>query len=188
MLTDVLFDKGNLSVRVPVSAYGEFANRIRSITFNLIIEHVQVINYHFMIFTVLLVYALPDFVGAGHLEGTTELLESPRSSDLLPIELAIIEDLVLSHVLLLEVSEAVGLNEALETELADIVEALSSHDFTGAGLKAHPGHVEALSILLVVAHPDGIALELIRGRHEVIGRGDAHGVWHLVAHHGDVHD
>jgi hypothetical protein len=188
MLTDVLFDKGNLSVRVPVSANGEFANRIRSITFNLIIEHVQVINYHFMIFTVLLVHALPDFVGAGHLEGTTELLECPRSRNLLPIELTIIEDLVFSHVLLLEMSEAVGLNISLETELADIVKALSSHDFTGAGLKAHPGHIEALSILLVMTYPDSITLELIGGRYKVIWRGDAHGVWHLIAHHGDVHD
>lgn len=95
---------------------------------------------------------------------------------------------MLSKVLLLEVSEAIGFNKTLESELADIVKALSSHDFTGAGLKAHPGHIVALSVLLVVALPDGIALELIRGRYEVIWRRDAHWVWHLIAHHGDVHD
>lgn len=188
MLADVLFDKSNLSARVPISADGKVTNLISSITFNLIIEDVQVVNDHLMILVVLLVYALPDLVGAGHLEGAAELLKGPCSGDLMAIELSIIEDLMLTKVLLLEVSKAVGLNITLESELADIVKALSSYNFTGAGLKAHPGHIVALSVLLVVALPDSIALELIRGRHEVIWRGDAHWVWHLIAHHGDVHD
>jgi hypothetical protein len=188
MLADVLFDKSNLAVRVPVSADGKVTNRISSITFNLIIEDVQVVNDHLMILIVLLIDALPDLVGAGHLEGAAELLEGPCSGNLMAIELSIIEDLVLSKVLLLEVSEAIGLNKTLESKLTDIVKALSSDNFTGAGLKAHPGHIATLSVLLVVALPDGIALELISGRHEVVWRRDAHWVWHLIAHHGDVHD
>ena len=107
---------------------------------------------------------------------------------MLAIELSIIHDLVLAEVLLLEVSEAVRLNPALESELADVVVALASDDFTGAGLEAQPSHIMSLAILLVVALPDGVALELVWLRHKVVGRGDASGVRHLVAHHWDVHD
>lgn len=74
MLADVLFDKSNLAVRVPVSTDGKVTNLISSITFNLIIEDVQVVNDHLMILIILLVDTLPDLVGAGHLEGATELL------------------------------------------------------------------------------------------------------------------
>jgi len=90
MLTDVLFDKSNLAARVPVSTDGKVTNIISSITFNLIIEDVQVINDHFMILIILFVYALPDFVGTGHLEGSTELLKGPCSGNLMAIELTII--------------------------------------------------------------------------------------------------
>ena len=187
VLPNVLFDERDLSVGVPVAVDGKVADLVSSITFNLIIEDVQVVNLHFMILAILLVHALPDLVGAGHLEGTAELLEGPGAGNFFPIELTIIEDLVLAQILLLEVSEAVGLNEALESELTDIVMALASHDLTGARLKAQPGHLVALTILLVVADPHGVALELIWLGHEIVGRGDACGVWHLIAHHWDVH-
>jgi len=95
---------------------------------------------------------------------------------------------VLAKVLLLEVSEAVGLNPALEGELADIVVALASHDFAGASLKAQPSHIVSVAILLVVALPHGVALELIWLGHKVVGRRDASWVRHLVAHHWDVHN
>ena len=187
VLPDVLLDERDLSVGVPVAVDGKVADLVSSITFNLIIEDVQVVNLHFMILAILLVHALPDLVGAGHLEGTAELLEGPGAGNFFPVELTIIEDLVLAQILLLEVSEAVGLNVALESELTDIVMALASHDLTGTRLKAQPGHLVSLTILLVVADPHGVALELIWLGHEIVGRGDAHRVRHLVPHHWHVH-
>ena len=77
VLTDVLLDECDLAVGVPVAVDGEVADLVGAVALNLIIEDVQVVDAHWVILTVLLVYSLPDFVGARHLEGTAEFFEGP---------------------------------------------------------------------------------------------------------------
>lgn len=64
MLADILFDKCNIPVGVPVSIDGKITNLISSMTFNLIIEDVQVVNGNLVILTILLIDTLPHLVGA----------------------------------------------------------------------------------------------------------------------------
>lgn len=91
-----------------------------------------------------------------------------------------------AKVLHFEVSQAVGVNEALQGEVANIIMAIASHDLTRACLKPQPGHFVLFTILGVPALPHGVALELIWVGHKVVGRGDAGWVRHLVARYWDI--
>jgi hypothetical protein len=66
--------------------------------------------------------------------------------------------------------------------------ALASHDLTRPRLEGHPGHRVLLTVLLVVALPHGVRLELVRLR-DVIALGRDEGcLGHLVARDWHVGD
>ena len=122
------------------------------------------------------------------MERPAVLLESPCAVDFFAGELTVIHDEVLPQVLFLEVRHAVALDPALQNELADIVMALASHDLAWSGLEGHPSHIMVLAVLLVVALPHGVGLELVRLRDVVALGRDAAGLGHRVASDRDVGD
>ena len=122
------------------------------------------------------------------MEGAAVLLESPCAVDFFAVDLTVVHDQVLPEVLFLEVSHAVAFNPALQNEFTDIVMAFASHYLTWSGLERHPSHFMVLAVLLVVALPHGVRLELVRLRDVIALRRDAGGLRHRVAGDRDVGD
>ena len=143
------------------------------------------IDDHLVLTVFIVILSAPGLISARHVEGAAVLLESPRSTDFLAVELSIVHDEMLAEVLLFEVCEAVAFDPPLQNEFADVVVALASDDLTCSGLEGHPSHGVLLTVLLVVALPHGVGLELIRlGDVVTLGR-DAARLGHRVA--GDWH-
>lgn len=146
------------------------------------------IDDHLVLTVFIVILATPGLISARHVERAAVLLESPRSTDFLAVELSIIHDEVLAEVLLFEVCEAVAFDPPLQNEFTDVVVALASDDFTCSGLEGHPSHGVLLTVLLIVALPHGVGLELIRLRNVVALGRDAARLGHRVAsdwHIGD---
>lgn len=96
VLTNVLLDEGNLTVGVPVSVDSEFTNIVTTLSLNLAIENIQIINGHLMFSSIIMVLTFPCSVCTGHAERTSELLKSPCTTDFLTLNHAIVHNKMLS--------------------------------------------------------------------------------------------
>ena len=115
--------------------------RSASATSNTAVPNVQVVKDHFGFVAILHVNTSPSLVTTGHLKFIRETLEIPSAGDSFSLKMTLIEDCVLSKVLLLEVSSAIGLNVSLKNEFSNVIITLPSKDLAWCGHKLCPSHV-----------------------------------------------
>jgi hypothetical protein len=126
MLADVLLDKVDLAIGFEVTIDSEFPDVVTSATFNAVVPDIHVVKDHFGLVAVLHVNASPSLVDTSHFESIRKTLNVPVTSDSLALKESIIEDGMLSEVLLLKVSSAILFNVSLENEFTDVIITLAS--------------------------------------------------------------
>lgn len=130
MLSDVLFDEANLAIWLETSIYSKISNLITAASINPVVPKIDIIENHLSLNAILHVDTSPSLVSTGHFESVLEALESPVACYLLSLKLAVVENDVLTKILLLEVSHAIRFNVALENELSYIIVTLASEYLT----------------------------------------------------------
>ena len=126
MLADVLLDKVDLAIWFEVTIDSELSDIVTSATFNAIVPDIHVVEDHLSLVAVLHVNACPPLVDASHFKSIRKTLNVPATSDSLALKETIIENGMLSEVLLLKVSGAVLFNVSLENEFTDVIITLAS--------------------------------------------------------------
>jgi hypothetical protein len=126
MLPDVLLNKVHLTIGFEVTIDSEFPDVVTSATFNAVVPDIHVVEDHLSLVSVLHVNACPPRVDTSHFESIRKTLNVPATSDSLALKETIIENGMLSEVLLLKVSGAVLFNVSLENEFTDVIITLAS--------------------------------------------------------------
>ena len=126
MLADVLLDKVDLTVGFEVPIDSELSDCITSATFDAVVPDIHVIEVHFGLVAVLHVNASPSLVNTSHFERTSIILKAPATFNSLALELTLIEDSMLSEILLLKVRRAILFYISLENEFTDVIMTLAS--------------------------------------------------------------
>lgn len=154
MLADVLLDKVHLTIGFEVTIDSEFPDVVPSATFNAVVPYIHVVEDHLSLVAVLHVNASPSLVDTSHFESIRETLNVPATSDSLALKETIIEDGMLSEVLLFKVSSTILFNVSLENEFTDVIITLASKYLTWCCRELSPSHMMVLAVLLVGALPD----------------------------------
>ena len=126
MLPDVLLNKVHLTIGFEVTIDSEFPDVVTSATFNAVVPDIHVVEDHLSLVAVLHVNASPSLVDTSHFERIRETLNVPVTSDSLSLKETIVEDGMLSEVLLLKMSSAILFNVSLENEFTDVIITLAS--------------------------------------------------------------
>ena len=126
MLADVLLDKVYLSIGFEVTIDSELSDFVTTATFNAVVPDIHVVEDHLSLVAVLHINACPPLVDTSHFERIRETLNVPVTSDSLTLKETIIEDGMLSEVLLLKVSSSVLFNVSLENEFTYVISTLAS--------------------------------------------------------------
>ena len=126
MLADVLLDKVYLSIGFEVTIDSELSDFVTTATFNAVVPDIHVVEDHLSLVAVLHVNSSPPLVYTSHFERIRETLNVPVTSDSLALKETIIEDGMLSEVLLLKVSSSVLFNVSLENEFTYVISTLAS--------------------------------------------------------------
>ena len=126
MLADVLLDKVYLSIGFEVTIDSELSDFVTTATFNAVVPDIHVVEDHLSLVAVLHVNASPPLVYTSHFERIRETLNVPVPSDSLALKETIIEDGMLSEVLLFKVSSSVLFNVSLENEFTYVISTLAS--------------------------------------------------------------
>ena len=147
MLADVLLDKVDLTIGFEVTIDCELADFVTTATFDAVVPDIHVVEDHLSLVAVLHVNDSPPLVDTSHFETIRETLNVPATSDSLALQEAIVEDGMLSEVLLFEMSSAVLFNISLENEFTDVIITLASKYLTWCCSKLSPSHVMVLAIL-----------------------------------------
>ena len=126
MLADVLLDKVDLTIGFEVTIDSKLPDFVTTATLNAVVKDIHVVEDHFGLGTLLHVNSSPPLVDTSHFESIRHSLNVPATTDCLALKETIIEDGMLSEVLLLKVSSAVLFNVSLENEFTDIIIALAS--------------------------------------------------------------
>ena len=187
MLADVLLDKVDLTIGFEVTIDCELADFVTTATFDAVVPDIHVVEDHLSLVAVLHVNTSPPLVDTSHFETIRETLNVPATSDSLALQEAIVEDGMLSEVLLLEMSSAVLFYISLENEFADVIITLASEYLTWCCSELRPSHVMVLAILCVGALPDQVAVENIGVWGHLVGvRRDALRLRHDISSWGYV--
>ena len=126
MLANVLLDKVYLSIGFEVTIDSKLSDFVTTATFNAVVPDIHVVEDHLSLVSVLHVNACPPLVDTSHFESIRKTLNVPATSDSLALKETIIENGMLSEVLLLKVSGAVLFNVSLENEFTDVIITLAS--------------------------------------------------------------
>jgi hypothetical protein len=126
MLANVLLDKVYLSIGFEVTIDSKLSDFVSTATFNAVVPDIHVVEDHLSLVAVLHVNASPPLVYTSHFERIRETLNVPVTSDSLALKETIIEDGMLSEVLLFKVSSSVLFNVSLENEFTYVISTLAS--------------------------------------------------------------
>jgi len=126
MMAGVLLDKVDLTVGFIVTIDSKLSSLVTTATFNAVVPDIHVDEDHLILVAVLHVKSSPLFVDASHLETARETFYVPVTFYPLTLKETIIENGMLSEVLLLKVSSTVLFYVSLENEFTDVIIALAS--------------------------------------------------------------
>lgn len=68
VLADVLLNEGYITIWGPVSVDSEFSDVVPTVTFNLVIKDIKMINDHLMFTIIIVILSSPGLIGARHME------------------------------------------------------------------------------------------------------------------------
>ena len=68
VLADVLLNEGYIAIWGPVSVDSEFSDVVPTVTFNLVIKDIKMINDHLMFAIIIVILSSPGLISARHME------------------------------------------------------------------------------------------------------------------------
>ena len=68
VLADVLLNEGYITIWGPVSVDSEFSDVVPTVTFNLVIKDIKMINDHLMFTIIIVILSSPGLISARHME------------------------------------------------------------------------------------------------------------------------
>ena len=68
VLADVLLNEGYITIWGPVSVDSEFSDVVPTVTFNLVIKDIKMINDHLMFAIIIVILSSPGLISARHME------------------------------------------------------------------------------------------------------------------------
>lgn len=68
VLADVLLNEGYITIWGPVSVDSEFSDVVPTVTFNLVIKDIKMINDHLVFAIIIVILSSPGLISARHME------------------------------------------------------------------------------------------------------------------------